>query len=134
MAKTKKEIAREGFGLHLTIDAAQGGKDKLSSISLVRKALNEIPELLGMHKITKPKVLWYDGGKKPENSGVSGVIMIAESHVSIHTFPHKNFFTADVYSCSFFDPDKPIWYLKDKFELDDLETNIVKRGHKFPRT
>jgi len=133
MTKTKK-AAREGFGLHLTIDAAHGHKKKLSDLSLVRRALDDIPKILGMHKIAKPQVLWYDGGAKPEDAGVSGIVMIAESHVSIHTFPHKNFFTADVYSCSFFDPDKPIWYLKDKFGLDDLETNVVRRGHKFPRT
>ena len=133
MAKTKK-AAQEGFGLHLTIDAARGRKEKLSDLNLVRRALNDIPKILGLHKIARPQVLWYDGGAKPEDGGVSGIVMIAESHVSIHTFPHKNFFTADVYSCSFFDPDKPIWYLKDKFGLDDLETNVVKRGHKFPRT
>lgn len=134
MAETIDKTAQTGFGLHLTIDAADGNREKLADISLVTSALNEIPKLLSMHKIIEPVVLEYDGGEKPEDKGISGIVMIAESHISIHTFPQKKFFTADVYSCTFFDSDTPLQYLKKTFELSDLDVHIVKRGFKFPRT
>jgi len=134
MTKTGCSPNRWGFGLHLTLDAYGAPPKKLADVKLVRKALNEIPDLLSMHKIAEPQVIWYDGGEKPEDDGVTGIVMIAESHISIHTFPKKGFFTADVYSCNKFDPQKPLQYFKKTFELKELETNVVERGLKFPRT
>lgn len=123
----------EDFGLHLTLDAYGGDKEKLADPRLIRKVLNTLPPLLNMHKITKPQVLWYSGGEIPEDCGVSGFVMIAESHISIHTFSDKGFLTADVYSCKPFDSQKTIQYFKEQFDLQDLEINIIKRGTKFPR-
>ena len=123
----------EPFGLHLTLDGYGGSKKKLADPTLIRKVLNKLPGILDMHKITKPKVLYYDGGDIPEDRGVSGFVMIAESHISIHTFSEKEYLTADVYSCKPFDTGKTVEYFKKAFELKDEEVNIVKRGLKFYR-
>lgn len=122
----------EGFGLHLTLDGYGGPKKLLADKSLVRKALLNLPILLQMKRISNPQVLWYSG-LIPADCGVSGIVMIAESHISIHTFCKKGFLTADVYSCKLFDTEKTINYFKKTFELNDLEINIIRRGLKFPR-
>ena len=124
----------EGFGLHLTLDGYGGPKEKLADLKLVKKVLNRLPQILSMQKISSVHVKWYDGGQKPEDCGVSGFVMIAESHISIHTFSEKGFLTADVYSCKNFDTQKAIEFFKKEFELTELETNVIKRGLKFPRT
>jgi len=124
----------EPFGLHLTLDAYGGNREKLADHNFIKKTLDDLPPILGMHKITRPKVLYYDGGEVPEDCGVSGFIMIAESHISIHTFSAKNFLTADVYSCKVFDTKKTLEFFKKRFDLRDMEVNIVKRGLKFPRS
>ncbi|MBI2327651.1 adenosylmethionine decarboxylase [Candidatus Curtissbacteria bacterium] len=122
-----------GFGLHLTLDGYGGPKNTLADKNLVTKALHQLPDLLNMQRITKPQVIWYSG-MIPEDCGVSGIVMIAESHISIHTFSEKNFLTADVYSCKIFDTEKTINYFKKHFSLKELEINIIRRGLKFPKT
>lgn len=122
------------FGLHLTLDGYGGPKEKLADLKFVKRFLDELPHLLKMQKISAVNAIWYDGGDKLEDCGISGFVMIAESHISIHTFSEKGFLTADVYSCKPFDTAKAIKFFKKEFELKDLEINLVKRGLKFPRT
>jgi len=124
----------KGFGLHLTLDGYGGRQDLLADTKLVRKVLDRLPQFLQMKKISEPCVIWYDGGKKPEDCGVSGFVMIAESHIAIHTFPKKNFLTADIYSCKWFESNVAIPYLKGSFGLKKIETDISQRGLQFPRT
>jgi len=114
-------------GLHVTIDGKNCDKEKLKDFKLVYQTLNELPELFNFTKITKPHVVpWLDKGSKIP--GISGFIMIAESHVSIHTFPEDNFISADFFSCQKFDSEKVINYIKEAFNIKDIKTNIVKRG------
>ncbi len=124
----------ESFGLHQTLDGYGGQKVKLADVSLIKRVLNQLPALLGMQIIMSPKVMWYSGGEIPEDRGVSGFVMIAESHISIHTFSEKEFLTADVYSCKPFDTQKTVEFFKNQFGLKELEINIVRRGLKFQRT
>ena len=72
--------------MHLTIDGYGGDRELLSSESLVSSLLDRYPGEINMTKITSPLVYRYVGGK-PEDWGVSGFVLIAESHIAIHTFP-----------------------------------------------
>ena len=59
--------------------------------------------------------------------------MIAESHISIHTFPKRRFVSADVYTCqNGMDKDFVTNFLKQKFKLEDVETHFLKRGTRYP--
>ena len=67
--------------------------------------LLSMPEKIGMKMIMKPKVVFYKDCPH-EDGGVSGFIMIAESHISIHTYPfdsQASGFYADIFSCKRFD-------------------------------
>jgi len=125
--------ATEGFGLHLTLDGYGGPQIKLADKKLIRRALIELPKLLKMHRFIDPVVKWYSG-LIPQDCGYSGFVMIAESHISIHTFSEKRFLTADVYSCKPFDTKKTIDFFKKTFGIKELEINIIKRGLKFSKT
>jgi S-adenosylmethionine decarboxylase len=65
---------------------------------------------------------------------VSGFVMIAESHISIHTFPLRGFVSADVYTCqNSLDTERICRYFADAFALQDLEINVVRRGTRYPQ-
>jgi S-adenosylmethionine decarboxylase len=120
------------FGPHLTIDGKGCDFDKLRDINLVYKALNELPDLIGMTKMTLPYVVpWKDKGS--EIPGVSGFVMIAESHISIHTFPEEDYLFIDIFSCREFNTDLTIKYFKELFGIKKMSLNVVKRGLDFPR-
>ena len=61
--------------------------------------------------------------------GISGVIVIAESHITIHTWPENNFVAIDLFTCGdCLNADKAISYLKNTFNAKDLKTQNIKRG------
>src|SRR3989338_3754121 len=121
------------FGLHIAIDASGCNKRKLMSVALVYDILNKLPERIGMTKMTLPYVVkWLDKfahGKE----GVSGFVMIAESHISIHTFPDQDYVFMDIFSCRNFNAEEAIDYLVNAFEAKKHKSNVVKRGIDFPR-
>jgi S-adenosylmethionine decarboxylase len=61
--------------------------------------------------------------------GVSGVIVIAESHFAIHTWPEHSYASVDLFTCgSSIDELKAIKYLKEQFNSSKYEVKKVKRG------
>jgi S-adenosylmethionine decarboxylase len=132
----KLAVAEEktvNFGLHLTLDGYGGNPEKLNDGNLVRKCLEELPEKVNMHKIFGPEVLEAGPANPKDSGGFSGFVMIAESHISCHTFPWRRFVSIDVYTCgSFLDTQFIIDYFKQAFELQDVETNFIRRGSRFP--
>ncbi len=113
--------------MHLVIDGFGGNTSKMWDDGLVRQFLTDYPESLEMTRITEPRVLVYDA-PKPEDSGVSGFVIIAESHISIHTFPQKSYVNIDIFSCRPFDHDRALEDVKKLFDLEDVQTWLLDRG------
>ncbi len=125
----------ENFGEHLTIDGYGGSADLLDSKDIVLRALNELPGLLGMNILRAAEVVEAPEAGHKDPGGWSGFVIIAESHISIHTFPKRGFLSADVYSCqSGMDQEMVKQFFIDKFGLKDLEVNFIVRGTRYPDT
>ncbi len=77
------------FGVHLTIDGYGGDKEKLNNFELVYSILEKLPEEIMMHRIMPPYVAITPPVSEKDEGGISGFVMISESHISIHTFPKK---------------------------------------------
>lgn len=123
------------FGLHLMLDAYEADKEKLNEMARVFRFLRDLPPRIGMNTLMPPVVLEaLDTGTGFDTGGYTGMVVIAESHVSIHTFPDKRFFSMDVYSCSDFAEqiDEIMAYTKETFGFGKHELQIVKRGLEFP--
>jgi len=95
--------------------------------------LDELPDLISMHKISPPYAFVYKPKDKPEEWGVSGFVIIAESHISIHTFPDKGHAFIDIFSCKQFDIHKAIAYLITKFDAGHADKRLSGRGKEYPR-
>ena len=120
------------FGVHVTIDASKCNKMKLASISTVYSILDKLPEKIGMTKMTLPyAVKWMDKFAHG-TEGISGFVMIAESHISIHTFPDQDYVFMDIFSCRNFDAESAIRYLTGAFEAKKFDKHVLKRGIDFP--
>ncbi len=113
--------------MHLVIDGFGGNVEKMWDQELVRDFLANYPANLGMTPITEPHVVYYNG-PVAEDAGVSGFVIIAESHISIHTFPKRNYVNIDIFSCKSFDNDRALADAKDLFELEDANTWLLDRG------
>lgn len=122
----------KAFGPHLTLDLGNCNIRKLGDLDFVSKILNDLPDRIGMTKITQPYVFRYSG-KFPEDKGITGFVVIAESHISIHTFEEKDYVFIDIFSCKPFDYEFAKQYLIDAFESKSPTANVIMRGEDFPR-
>ena len=113
--------------MHVIIDGFGGDPDQLADENVVRVILDQYPEQMGMTKITRPTVIRYTGSK-PEDWGVSGYVMIAESHISMHTFPERRLIWADIFSCKDFEPEPIIEDLKRRFHLREMDVKTLERS------
>lgn len=129
--KAKRTVIK-CFGPHLILDLNACNPDRLDDLDHCLRVLNELPDEIGMTKITQPHVFRYSG-LVPEDGGITGVVIIAESHISLHTFPRKNYAFVDVFSCKPFDVERAERYVIDAFECEDPEVFVTERGSKFPR-
>lgn len=121
------------FGEHVTIDGYGGDPERLNDKEAVFSVLTELCDALRMTPLMKPHILSAPDNHIKDPGGWSGFVMIAESHISIHTFPKRRFVSADVYTCqNGMDQEFIINYFKQKFALEEVETHFVKRGTKYP--
>ena len=61
--------------------------------------------------------------------GVSGVVVIAESHLAIHTWPEHSYAAVDFFTCNCkCNTDKAIEYLKNKFNSQNVSVQLIQRG------
>ena len=113
--------------MHLIIDGFGGDAGMMWDAERLRNFLYEYPENLGMTRITEPEVLEYHGAK-PNDSGISGFVIIAESHISVHTFPHRDYVNIDLFSCKSFDHEQAVADARSLFDLDRVKTWLLDRG------
>jgi S-adenosylmethionine decarboxylase len=119
--------------MHLTIDGFGGDRELLSNESLVRSLLDRYPGEINMTKIAPPFVYRY-AGEKPEDWGVSGFVLIAESHIAIHTFPERGYVWVDVFSCKAFEAETALETVADAFELESVKVQKLERGLEYPHS
>ena len=62
------------------------------------------------------------------NNGVSGVIVLSERHISIHTWPERNFAAVDVFMCGAARPHMTIEALKEAFQPSRVGLTEHRRG------
>ena len=126
-------MTESGFGPHLMMDCKGVSFEKCSDIQYVWDFLNQLPDKIGMTKITQPYVFPYSG-VIPEDEGVTGVVIIAESHLTFHSFIRKDYFFFDLFSCKDFDVDRVIVEVVSAFDVQHPTIHRIDRGIDFPRT
>ncbi len=121
-----------GFGQQLVLDGYGADQGKLQDMELIYRFLDEYPAQMGMTKIMPPYVFKYKG-LKPEDWGISGIVLIAESHISIHTFPDKQYLSCDFFSCKHFNTQEAADYIIQLFGVQKFENQVLDRGREFPK-
>lgn len=66
--------------------------------------------------------------KFSSGGGVTGVALLAESHISVHTWPGRDYAAFDVFMCGNAEPEKAVDLLKDVFKPGKVEVSEILRG------
>ena len=111
---------RRYAGSHLIIDLWQAAN--LDDLEAVERALRRSVEAAGatllhlhLHHFTP-------------NGGVSGVAVLAESHISIHTWPERGYAALDAFMCGGAEPRRVLPVLEEAFRPGRIEVNERMRG------
>ncbi|MDF4222475.1 adenosylmethionine decarboxylase [Maribacter sp. M208] len=109
------------IGIHATWDVYNCNAEKLSFVPYIKESLHTITATLNLEELN-------EAFKQFEPIGVTGFILLAESHISIHTWPEHNYAAVDVFSCKEFDANVVTGLLKKLFESNKIELNKLNRG------
>ncbi len=116
---------------HFMLDLHECAGERLEDRELLLKAFRDLAEMMEMRIIGGPLVVHYVGEEgSPSGQGLSGFVIVAESHISIHTDTLTNYVSVDVYSCKRFDPEKVEEYLVKLFKASRVERRFLVRGPK----
>src|SRR5712691_7186584 len=99
----------------------------LSDESLMRRVLEEYPARVEMEKVS-PVHLYQIETSNPLDAGLSGFVVIAQSHISLHAWPEYGEVDIDICSCKEFSQEEAIAFAKQMFQTDDVEAHFVVRG------
>lgn len=110
----------EFAGTHLIIDL--WGARYLDDLPLMEQALRRAVTVAGatllhihLHHFTP-------------NGGISGVAVLAESHISVHTWPERGYAAFDIFMCGNAQPELALPVLKQTFLPESLNINEQLRG------
>lgn len=112
-----------GVGKHLLVDLVQCNPELLKKVDFIDEIMFEASKIARATVVGK----YF---KQFDPYGVSGVIIIAESHFSMHTWPEHGIAAVDFFSCTdSVDMYGAIEYLKEKLEAKDMISTLISRGN-----
>lgn len=107
-------------GAHMIIDLY--GANRLDDMALIEQALRRCVEAAGA------TLLHIHLHHFEPNGGVSGVAVLAESHISIHTWPERHYAALDIFMCGKARPERCIEVLLESFAPRRAEIQELLRG------
>ena len=107
---------------HFLLELYRCDYDKLNDESFLRCTLNKAA------KISKATVLNLISNKF-EPQGVTAIALLAESHISIHTWPESNYSAVDIFTCGQnMLPELASKYLIEALKAEEHSLRIIERN------
>jgi len=112
----------KALGIHLLAEMQSCAPDKLDSAEFIEKCMLEAAEVAGAMVINS----FF---RKFLPCGISGVVVIAESHLSIHTWPEFQYAAVDVFTCGEkVDPWNALKHIETSLEAQSADVAVFNRG------
>lgn len=110
------------LGRHLLVEYYDCSEDALNDCSFIEEIMNKAAILAGATVVEKVFHTFNP-------YGVSGTVVIAESHLAIHTWPEYGYASVDLFTCGdSVDPWIAFQFLKKNLRAKKAETREVRRG------
>lgn len=110
------------LGIHLLIEFSLCNRQKIDNLEFLQSVMTQGAEIAGA---TVLRTAFQDFSPQ----GVSGVVVIAESHLTIHTWPEYGYAAVDIFTCGTkVDPWKAAGFLKDELEAGEMHIRGFRRG------
>jgi spermidine synthase len=112
-------------GKHVILDAYDCNREVLNNQSLLESILTQVAKNLEMKVLSS-----YFHPFQPQ--GVTGMIALASSHISIHTWPEEGYASLDIYTCGEHDPMEQAEFLLHGIAAKSARIYSLSRGNTNP--
>ncbi|MGC8880736.1 MAG: adenosylmethionine decarboxylase [Minisyncoccia bacterium] len=118
------------YGKHLLVEAITKNPKGLDNSNFIKGLFKNIVRAVKMKAVLPTTIYKFPQHKKSLNtaSGLTAFCIVAESHLSIHTWPENNYFAFDLFSCRNFDEKKVISIIKNSFSVKKIHFKTIDRG------
>ena len=113
--------AYKAEGTHLLADLSGVAPDRLTSCPVIDMLLRAAAEAAGAHVLHSHFHAFGPG------LGVTGVVLLAESHISIHTWPEQEFAAVDIFMCGAAAPQRALDVLRQALAPTHCRVRSVQR-------
>ncbi|MEQ9606240.1 MAG: adenosylmethionine decarboxylase [Kiloniellaceae bacterium] len=107
-------------GTHLIVDL--WGAERIDDLAYVEDTLRECVDA------AEATLLHIHLHHFTPNDGISGVAVLAESHISIHSWPESGYAALDIFMCGGAKPHRAVAVLRDRFKPDHVAVTEHRRG------
>ncbi len=114
--------------MHLIIDGYVTDPKKIEDKEFIYNFLDTYPPQIKMTKVSVPQVSEHDIPRNAEE-GISGFVLLAESHISVHVYPERSYVNLDIFSCREFDVAQATQALEQQFGLTNITIHTLDRPH-----
>jgi S-adenosylmethionine decarboxylase len=111
----------EGLGTHVIAELFNCNEFHINDANKVEEVMMAAAEL---SKATIIKPFFH----KFSPYGISGVIIIAESHFTIHTWPEYGYAAVDIFTCGDLDSRAALEHIKSEFQAERCSIFRFQRG------
>lgn len=126
LAAVKAESAEIPVGIHCILELYDCPTDLLNNVVFIRQALQEAA-------LRAQSTLIDQVAYQFNPQGVTALALLAESHISIHTWPEHGYVAADVFTCGqHVEPEKACQYLVQTFRANKHSFFKLRRGRLAP--
>lgn len=109
-------------GAHLLADLRGVAEDLLRDGAAIETVLRQGAQAAGAH-VLESRFHSFGEGK-----GVTGVVLLAESHITIHTWPECGFAAVDIFMCGRAEPRRALEVINETLQPASCDVKIVGRG------
>ena len=112
----------EALGTHLLLELRGCDRALLNDLVFVKGAMRRAAKEAGA-------TIVGESFHQFDPSGVTGILAIAESHLSIHTWPERGYAAADIFTCgTSFKPRRAADLLIDQLRCEEPSITEIRRG------
>ncbi len=120
---TKNQLTSQVVGQHLLADLNGVDAKLLRNESMLVELFEKTLERAGFHVLKAVSHKFLEAG-----CGVTGVILLSESHASFHTYPEQQYIALDIFSCGDAEPQMVLDTIVEKLQPGSVTTSVHLRG------
>ena len=110
------------LGKHAILECYECNNLSLKSQEILEAVLKQSAEFAGAN-VLHSYFHKFNGGE-----GVTGVIALSESHISVHTWPERNYMAIDIFMCGDCNPQNSVDYIIGNLDIGKFSVDIIERG------